>query len=208
MTHEELTAILTPHEDHPLAHTCRRLFDLVKHWKGTCDNLRQRDVDAAVLQKANDDLRVTVWRLEQELEQERGRKMEADLPKSAEELVAFLKSIDATVYMERGRPSLRITPGTIDPILMGKLRPLIVKHRDAVMAGLDRATEARCGECGSLIDFGVVSADDVFDNCRRSMCPYWRAGHPASSDGFAKQRSHDFWKRSKDAERAQDTIPE
>lgn len=209
MTSEELTAAITPHENHPLVHTCRVLFGLVSHWKGLADNLRKRDVDAAGLQQQNDELRVTVWRLETELEALRSKAVEPDLPKTADELIAFLKGIEATVFLDGKQPRLRITPGIIDPVLMGKLRPLIVLHRDAVLNALDQTTEQTCAECGSTLDLGIVTADEVFDGCRRPCCPFWRAGHPASSLGLEKQRSYEFWKRGKDAEReAENAIPD
>lgn len=207
MTRADLDAKLEPHADHPLAAVCRELFGLMNHWKGWTENLQKRDMDAAVLQSKVDELEARVWGLMHELDEARKKVAMPWVPTTAAELVNYLREAGATVFMDDGKPTLRVPPGAIEPETMHRIRPLVREHRDAVMAGLDQTEDRQCAECRSTYA-AAANPDDIFDQCRRICCPFYRPGHPADSPGFTRQRNYEFWKRGKDAERDASTIPE
>lgn len=210
MTRAELDAKLEPHAGHPLAAVCIELFGLMNHWKGWTENLQKRDVDAAMLQKKVDDLEARVWGLQHSLEEARKKVSMPWVPTTAEELVTFLREAGATVFMDDGKPTLRVPPGAIEGETMHRIKPLVKQFRDEVMSGLDQTSDRLCSECRGTFA-AAANPDEIFDQCRGLMCPFYRPGHPADSPGYSRQRSYAFWKKGKDAEtekRQEAPIPE
>lgn len=113
---------------------------------------------------------------------------------TADELLARLDYLGASVIFTGDRPSLAFPPGTPLAGLREELAPALAEHRSSILERYNRDYDGfTCPEC--LAAVFTRDAGDIFRMCGRPLCPSWKPGLASAPEWIARHRSYELWKR-------------